>query len=158
MFKKKVKMSKMPSGVERNCVHIQIISNKDRSLSLEGTQYDQYGRRRALRMDFHLHVLIFQPLITASNFPINTKVNNQSTRAQVWVALSPSVVCCGRHKAATQAPSLVWQEPGLHPWETSAGFGMLKANYSMHSLLWTGPKTVFASLSTASLLHYIFCR
>jgi hypothetical protein len=107
MFKKKVKMSKMPSGVERNCVHIQIISNKDRSLSLEGTQYDQYGRRRALRMDFHLHVLIFQPLITASNFPINTKVNNQSTRAQVWVALSPSVVCCGRHKAATQAPSLV---------------------------------------------------
>lgn len=111
---KRLKMSKMPSGVDRNCVHIQIISNKDRSLSLEGTQYDQYGRR-PLRMDVHLHVLIFQPLITASNFPINTTVNNQSTRAQVWVALSPSVVCCGRHKAAAQAPSLVWQEPGLHP-------------------------------------------
>ena len=115
MLKEKVKMSKMTSGVERNCVHIQIISNKDRSLSLEGTQYDQYGRRRALRTDVHLHVLIFRPLITASNFPINTTVNNQSTRAQVWVALSPSVGCCGRHKAAAQAPSLVWQEPGLHP-------------------------------------------
>lgn len=37
---KRLKMSKMPSGVDRNCVHIQIISNKDRSLSLEGTQYD----------------------------------------------------------------------------------------------------------------------
>lgn len=135
MFQKKVKMSKMTSGVERNCVHIQIISNKDRSLSLEGTQYDQYGRRRALRTDVHLHVLIFRPLITASNFPKNTMVNNQSTRAQVWGALSPSVVCCGRHKAAAQAPSLVWREPGLHPWETSAGFGILKASYSMHSLL-----------------------